>query len=340
MTESPKPRTMGAVLLTVALTLVGVLSVNLLVARYLNHNTSNYGAWLIHHKWEMLADQEKPVDVLILGDSTCNQGINNRVLNQELGVTSLNLCTNGSTAMAVETWMLEEYINRVGAPKHVIIGHAYDVWTRKLDPSVWASIPRRTLAATQSAIHLGSERITQALLLQNFPLYSQDVTLKTLVFGPWRSLFGQDKKSPKRPSFNLDEFGFLAEPGQDRRQLRRDLAFWKKRKVHVSISKDNEQAIDRVARLAAEHNIDVLYVNGPFHKEAYDTRKVARFVDGMSAELKQRIGRHPSLRYCPKTYLFGDADMRNVDHVNEAASVAYTKQLIPLLSRADGDACN
>lgn len=314
-------------------TLVGVIVVNYFVAGYLNRKTTNFGAFLIHRKWELLGEQERPVDVLVLGDSTCNQGINTNILQKEFGVSALNLCTTGSSALVGDVWMLEEYIARVGTPKYVVIGHAYDVWYRNLSPAIWANVPRPTLPLAQSSITLGWERILRALVLQNLPLYSQDVTLKRLLLAS-----KDNQPRPEKPLI-VDEHGFYSEPKAVPRDVRRDLAGWEKQKLPTYVSKDNKQAIAEVARLSEKHGFQVTYVNGPFYEGAFEKPKLGKFVEQQSKVVKGHIGKYPNLQYCQNRFLYPDTQMCNVDHVNLAASEDYTRKLAPMVLRRPDSGC-
>lgn len=315
---------------SMAVILIGVIVTNYWVSGYLNRNTTNFGAWLTHRKWEMLSEQKTPVDVLILGDSTCNQGINPNVIKQEHGLSSLNLCTTGPSALVGDAWMLEEYVRRVGPPKHVIIGHAYDVWFRNLDPSIWPNVPRPGLAYTQSSIKLGKDRVVSALIRQNLPLYSQDLTLKSMLMPNGPKLPGPDALDPNK-ALVVDALGFYSESGPNLRAVRRDLGRWaRKKKYPAFLSSDNKQAIEEVARLADEHDFSVTYVNGPFYDQAYEKPNVKSFVDRQAQVVKAFFKDRPSLRYCRNRHLFPAAMLRNVDHISVEGSIEYTKRVLQL----------
>lgn len=311
--------------ISLLVTFCGVALVNYVVAGYLNRKTTNFGAFLIHRKWELLGEQEKPVDVLVLGDSTCNQGINTEILSREFGVSALNLCTTGSSALVGDLWMLEEYLARVGVPKYVVIAHAYDVWARNLSSAIWANVPRPTLPLTQSSIALGWDRIFRAMLLQNVPLYSQDVTLKRLL------LASEDSQPRPEKPLLVDDTGFYREPKAVPRDVRADLAGWERHKLNANISKDNKQAIAQVARLADEHGFRVTYLNGPFFEGAHKKPKLAKFVGQQIQAVKEHIGKYPNLKYCGNRFLYPETQMCNVDHVNLAASEDYTRRLAPMV---------
>src|SRR5438128_2449200 len=113
--------TIGGVLALVALANTAALFV-------LSRHPVNHGYKVIGAKWELLREQERPVDWLVLGDSSGNQGVVPAVLSERLGGSSLNLCTVGDLLAVNDAWMLETYIGTVGAPRKVLMVHAYDIW--------------------------------------------------------------------------------------------------------------------------------------------------------------------------------------------------------------------
>ena len=73
--ENYTPSTWWKVLVELAGSLVMLVCINLGMIWYLGNYTSNYGYWTIHQKWQLLEHLDQPVDWLILGDSSCNQGV-------------------------------------------------------------------------------------------------------------------------------------------------------------------------------------------------------------------------------------------------------------------------
>jgi hypothetical protein len=52
-----------------------IVVVNLLAIGFLSQYTTNFGYFLNYQKWDLLKRMDKPVQWLILGDSSVNQGI-------------------------------------------------------------------------------------------------------------------------------------------------------------------------------------------------------------------------------------------------------------------------
>ena len=139
--EITKPIKSKEFVLSLIGTLIFVIIFNFAAKLYLKENTTNRGYWLINKKWELLFKQKEPVDWLILGDSSCNQGVVPTIVNERLNTSSINLCTIGDMLSLDNSWMLEKYIQRVGVPKNILIVHVYDAWGRGINRPVFAQIP-------------------------------------------------------------------------------------------------------------------------------------------------------------------------------------------------------
>jgi hypothetical protein len=111
----------GSVIGGWVLCLTLVLGFNLVAGQMLEGSTPNRGYWLIQKKWEILRDLEESVDVLVVGDSSCNQGLNNRVLDQQTRLRSMNLCTIGDALLLDDLWMLRDYLRRFPVPRAVVL---------------------------------------------------------------------------------------------------------------------------------------------------------------------------------------------------------------------------
>src|SRR5262245_5791244 len=119
---------------SVAWSIVGAIAVvailNVAAMGILGAWSTNIGYRLVQEKWDLLMRQRSPVEWLVLGDSSCNQGVVPAVLDEELRTTSLNLCTIGDMMLVGDAWMLRSYLQRVGVPRHVVMVHVYDIWGR------------------------------------------------------------------------------------------------------------------------------------------------------------------------------------------------------------------
>jgi hypothetical protein len=97
--EIMAPSSVHSVLISVLGTFFVVLVVNLAAIGYLNHYTTNRGYWLVRQKWDILQGLEAPVEWLILGDSSGNQGLVPERLREKLGGAAINVCTVGNLTL-------------------------------------------------------------------------------------------------------------------------------------------------------------------------------------------------------------------------------------------------
>ena len=89
--------------------LVLLLASNFLLSRF----STNVGYTWIRMKWELLLDLDRPVDILVLGDSSMNQGLDTDYIAATEQVSALNLATNGALISVNDVWMLERYLKEL-----------------------------------------------------------------------------------------------------------------------------------------------------------------------------------------------------------------------------------
>ena len=118
------------VVLSIVLTLGIVIGLNILVRIYLDIRPESSTDRLIAYKWELVEGQTEKVNILILGDSSANQGVNPEIISEAFGGRVLNAATIGNWVLVDDVWLLETLINTVGPPDSVILVHVYDVYHR------------------------------------------------------------------------------------------------------------------------------------------------------------------------------------------------------------------
>src|SRR4249920_755258 len=91
--ERVQPVSVGEFRRVLTLVVLLVVSANVLAGLVLQRWSPNLGYAVAKKKWEILLTLHGPVDWLILGDSTANQGVDPRVLATHLGGRALNLGT-------------------------------------------------------------------------------------------------------------------------------------------------------------------------------------------------------------------------------------------------------
>ncbi len=315
------PRGMSGILLGTGLMLV---LTNSAARWYLEKHTPNLGYRLIQSKWKMLEDLQRPVDWLVLGDSSGNQGVIPEIFNETLGGTAVNLCTVGDFTALGDVWMLERYLARFGPPRGVVLVHVYDIWWRSATRSILAQAPLSS-EELENLVPEATRGLRNKVLLivdRHVPLYSQNVTLSNLVRFPWRS----------GPRFALDAHGFMTWIEALPHTVKRD---YEQHLTHVrdeplfQLSRDNRRALARIRALAEQHDFDVYIANGPLFEELYDNGEFGRYFEQVQDTLRafaassRRV--HQVLR---DPITFPVHQMAGVDHVIYPAAKLYTNALV------------
>ncbi len=176
LTES-SPR---AVLVTAVGTLAIVLLINAYVWGALSVEPRNRGYEVVAHKWSLAEQATEPVAWFFVGDSSCNQSVVPSVITEITGETALNLCTIGSATVADDAWILDYYMENVGAPGAVVMIHTWDTWQRENDRLIqmlW-KLPVGSTAWSGRVpdIDLSRGDEVRTALSGWFPLYSQSAS--------------------------------------------------------------------------------------------------------------------------------------------------------------------
>lgn len=224
--------------------------VNYGAGEYLQKNTSNLGYFLVHHKWDMLQSISQPVEWLILGDSSGNQGLDPRIISQRMGGNALNSCSIGDLILLNDAWMLQTYIQKYGAPSHVIHVHVYDIFCREINPAVIGQVPLQFefWKHLKPEIQMKPHEKLQYLLSRYFPLFSQEKSLSKAL-NPLYS----DRKIQLHPD------GFLTVFDSDPLLVSNDIMMHKAfLEAHdFSISPPNQQSLQVMAELAQTYQFSI-----------------------------------------------------------------------------------
>ena len=182
--EAIQPTNGRAATFTILGTIFFVLVANWAVMWLAETYPYNRGYWLVEQKWEKLEALTAPVDWLIVGDSTGNQGLVPEVLEERLGGTAVNLNTVGNMAALDDVWMLEAYIEQFGSPDQLLIIHSYDAWHRDVDPVFVAKTPLPWNSWQNKfapPLLLTTQEKLNIWLARYFPLYADNVSLSVLI---------------------------------------------------------------------------------------------------------------------------------------------------------------
>lgn len=291
---------------------------------YLKNFPENRGYWVIQQKWSMLMNLKQPVDWLVLGDSSCNQGVIPEVLESELSGKAVNLCTIGDSLVLNDAWMLSKYIKKYGAPKNIVIVHVYDVWQREINWNVTSQTPLSWGYWNQLEpnFNLSLEEQKEVFLNKYVPLYSQSTSLKQVVKNSDRLFQSKD--------YHLAKNGFMGVTEANSWNVEEDSKGHLKdvKKASVSFSQTNQKSIDAIIDLAEKHNINVYLVNSPLYEKLYQNPEFQTYYNQIQQELNQLSDRSKQVhRLMTKPMTFPKEKMENADHLIISAAESYTRQL-------------
>jgi hypothetical protein len=328
-------------ILTFAITVCGFVALANLATIYLLHkHTINRGYWLVTKKWELLLQLQEPVDWLILGDSSANQGIVPDLLERRLGGRAFNLSTQGDLLTIDNAWMLETYIHKHGPPKHVLIVHAYDVWHRQTSPATLAYLARIPLKwgywqYLEPKLKLSLREQKQILQTKYVPLYSQNYTLTNLVQNPV-GYFQVIR------DFALTEDGFMkqleANPQKVQLDTQKHQQFIRENEFELSV--ENRRSLERVAELAQEYRFHVYVANAAVHQKLYQDVYFQKYLAQVEEMLLEFVASSDRLHYLPQKMTFSDTQMQNSDHLTYAAAWQFTDALAIAIASKNSSTLN
>ncbi len=329
-TGSTGARSRRATVISLFGTIALVALLNLLAGLWLERSSPNLGYRLIRAKWHALRTLEAPVDWLILGDSSGNQGLRPDVLERALGGRALNLCTIADTLTLNDAWMLREYLSRFPPPRAVVVVHVYDVWRRSPNVSVLAQAPMGLAAWVRLKPRppLDSSALIERLATRLLPIYSESHSLKELMRRP-------TLRRPDLPSSAPDGFMAVtqANPARVLEQKTGHLEFV--RSAPFKMSAANRSGLEEMIRLAEEKGFDLWLTPSPMYEGLYREPDFQTYYGALLAELDALSRRHPRVRVLMRAPpLFSPDQMENADHVVGEAALAYSERVASALLAA------
>ncbi len=311
-----------------ALCAVLLVASNFVLAKY----SSNAGHALISAKWELLESQERPVDVLVLGDSSANQGIDTEYLMAASGMSALNVATTAATGALNDLLMLERYIDRVGVPTCAIIGHAYDLWRRPLEYSLVKQIPvsDTLLRQRMKALGYGIDSRLRLFLARYLRAYNENESIKELLLYPWeaRETAAFEKLNER---FDVKPSGFYADrvasPTGVADDTRRHLDSM--RAGPYVPAHENEQALKAIVDLAEKHEFRLYLANSALYSGLYGDEEFRAYLVDVNGFIADTISRSAYVTHLfAEPVLFDDDELESVDHLIATAARKFTRVLM------------
>ncbi len=327
--EIIKPATLRSILVSIFGTSLILVLANFAAKSYLKTFPQNEGYWLVDRKWEMLNNLQKPVDWLILGDSSCNQGVVTNVWQKKLQTSAINLCTFGDTLALNDALMLAKYIEKHGAPKNILIVHVYDIWNRKINWNVTAQIPisMQDFQRLQPQLSPDLEESKIVFVDRYLPLYSQNESLKNILKNP--------EKVGEANIGDLQEGGFMSEnktnPGEVEADYKRHINYVKKENFYLSSA--NQESLKSIVALAEKHNFNVYLTNSPIYEGLNENKDFLAYYQQVKKIFQEFDKRSDKVHYIQELITFPKEQMQNADHLVESSAKVYTKKLAEKIKR-------
>jgi hypothetical protein len=319
----------------ILLTLVMLIFTNLFVLAYLDRYSMNYGYWTIHQKWNLLDELDKPVDWLVLGDSSCSQGVDPEVIKTELNQTAINLCTTGDMGTLDNLWMLEEYIQRHGPPKSVLILHTFDMWYRDFDPVRLGQVPRAWKFWEDHTFGSGlmaNEDIRWETFLEHYvPLYSQIKTTRMII----RSTLS-GKHNPLVSIWEMTKDGFVPafEPKPDIVLAGEQQQINFASENTFQVSNMNDKALRKMVELAEMYNFNLFLANAPVYTGLYNNPEYQEYNQNVQSYLQSVADESDKVQHIESVKTFPVEQMQNPDHLIVSGAEEFTQWLVQEIQQA------
>ncbi len=324
-TERIPPSTGGEIARTLSWTLLMVVLANVAAGAFLARFTPNEGYRLIREKWALVDRHAEPIDWLILGDSSGNQGIDPAVFLERGQGEALNLCTIGDLLAQHDAWMLEEYLARAARPRQgVVISHVYDVWHRDVNAALLGKVPLPWgfWERLEPTVSLSAAQTRQLFLARFVPLWAESDSLAVAASA------GPTVLSWPR---TLDAAGFKAEDLPDESAVAKDAARHRSftRKKSFRMSKVNAAALRRIVALAEEHQLDVYLVNSPLYEGLWEDSGFTAYYADVVAEIERHVADQPRVHLLLREPMtFPASELVNVDHLTASGAERFTGRVI------------
>ncbi|HEY4240982.1 MAG TPA: hypothetical protein VGM88_14260 [Kofleriaceae bacterium] len=322
--EHVPPTTKRRVLGLVGALFAFVLVVNFGTLALLHARPANRSQWLTVEKWKLI-DTAPDADTIIVGDSTCNQGVRPDLLGQELGGTVINLCTTRGLMVLNDEWMVEAWLRKHHGLKRIVVVHTYDIWQHGLINNFLLTLgtypqPWGFWEDFRQPLHLDTGEKALVAAGRWFPMYSDQRSLEEYLAHPQR-VFKKD--------FKLQPDGFMDWKQADPKGVHHDAKLHFQRLGEPWVGADiNGDSLATLVKLAAENHLELTLAPAPMFEGVWnDPRMPARYKqihDWIHAHFPAAPGAY-DIQDPPLT--FPDTQMENVDHVVGDAAITYTKWL-------------
>ncbi len=276
--EIIRPGSRRGIVLTLVGSVVIVLIVNFALAHFMPRNP---GYAVVRDKWAMLLNQKRPVDTLVLGDSSGYLGVIPAELEAKLKGPAINYCSIGAMLSVNDAWMLDAYLEKFPPPKRVILVHVYDIWATPVTPVTMSNVPTGKNWRFNLKTNLTLKQKARILLTDYFPLYSENQTISSYILQPWldrSNVFSGGLESGFCPVETGNPL-FVQSDTKIRLKNAQNQNF--------QMTGENRQALEYMVSLAKEKGFKLYVVNSPLYEKLYDNAEFQRYYAQTQTELKK-----------------------------------------------------
>ena len=299
---------------------------------YVDNNPPNKGYAVVKSKWKLLDGLTKPVDWLVLGDSSCLAAIDPVVWTEATGDSVLNLCTLGDLLLVDDVWLLKDYLSKHGAPKGVVVMHVYDMWYREVGDGALSLLgqierPWGIWTKDEPKVELNASDLLKVFLARFVPILSQANSIRQAVVPSPTSRSSRPESSLKK--FGISDLGLL--PGAALPlNVSKDTAIHKKfvRANKPNLSAPNRQALLELISLAEEYDFRVQIVMSPLHDELNDDEAFQTYFEGTQKQLSAYLDKTQHVEFVSKVEAYPASTMQNSDNLGQTKVEEFTKRLV------------
>ena len=328
LTDEIEPTANGRhLLITILAILIILILVNLASIWFLDKYPYNRGYWLVKAKWELLQTMEQPIDWLVVGDSSGNQGFDPTVFEREMaGQTAVNLATVADMGTVDDAWMLQTYIERFGPPSNLILIHTFDSWHRDLQFVFIgkSAMPWGSWNSLQPNLNFTFAQQRDIFLARFVPLYADNQSLSKSIM---------DATLTDRPLFanryHLEPDGFMRHPAAAPARVERHalelIQFVDNRRF--TMSEANQASIATLITLADQYNIQLYFVSAPLYEGLANDEQFQAYYNQILTTLNQLSQGSDNVHVLETIITFPADQMESPDHIMDAAAERYTSLL-------------
>jgi hypothetical protein len=328
-TEVVAPSSVRSVLISVSGTVILVLVFNFAALWYLDRCSINPSAKTVSQKWEILQNMQAPVEWLVLGDSSCNQGVVPETLESYLGGTTINLCTIAPMTMLNDALMLDAYIEKFGPPLNVLIVHTFDILSVELNYLIFAKVPIPWGISKKyrfSPELISIEDQVKVSLVRHFPLYFDNRSIKESIYNFLRfpsSLFREEYR------VHLTQKGYMPifEPWLKGVEAELKIELERLNQADFLVTDISRVAVDRIITLAEQYSINVYIANSPVYEAFYENPLFQNYFAKIQEWWRDVDKQSDYITYIPSVITFPLNQMQELFHVIHSAAEIYTEKI-------------